>query len=483
LAALDGSLSLRRQDRPQSMVEFRQAIGLSRPPARSETLITNRAALLRPEVTNETGADLIAQAVLVPPPLPHRGTDAWRVRAEIIDALIPNPEAAAQAASNNSSPPPLSRRATNQRRTRAGLIGALLLMLLVVAGGLSWMVSRNSAEEKSRAVSGLVSKAKIEAASRRSAGETLVEVSAEKQRAAMDKAAKEEAVVEKKRNAREKVKLQPDRLSALLDRAPAAFKKGPIATLSPGSGQSARDRLNDGRECPFCPEMVVVPPGSFMMGSPESDAGRYPSQVPQRKVTIAKPFAVGKFEVIFGEWDACADDSGCVSNRRPADQGWGRGRRPVINVSWEDAKEYVDWLSRKTGKEYRLLSEAEWEYATRAGTTTRYAFGDTITTFQARVWVGEIDKHTVEVGSFPSNRFGLHDMHGNVWEWVEDTWHGNYQGAPHDGSVWTAGDTAVRVLRGGSWRSGETGSSGRHRMQPGYRHRSNDVGFRVARSL
>ena len=203
------------------------------------------------------------------------------------------------------------------------------------------------------------------------------------------------------------------------------------------------------RDCPdVCPEMVVLPAGEFMMGSNE-----YDSEKPPRKVTISRPFAVGKFEVTFSEWEACVADGGCT--HRPADQhGWGRGRRPVINVSWHDAKEYVGWLSRKTGKSYRLLSEAEWEFAARAGTTTRYAFGDRITKSQAQFSEGSWSStgKTVEVGSFPANRFGLHDLHGNVWEWVEDAWHPNYHGAPVDGSAWQGGD-AQRVLRGGSWMS------------------------------
>jgi formylglycine-generating enzyme required for sulfatase activity len=213
------------------------------------------------------------------------------------------------------------------------------------------------------------------------------------------------------------------------------------------------------RDCPdVCPEMVVVPAGSFMMGSSpaEIEDKQLPWTVrdegPQGAVTIARPFAVGKFEVTFTEWEACVSDGGCTSNTRPSDNGWGRGRRPVINGSWHHAKDYAAWLSRKTGKSYRLLSEAEWEYAARAGTTTRYAYGDTISKSQAQYWEGKwySPKTTAEVGSFPANGFGLHDLHGNVSEWVEDAWHPNYLGAPRDGSVWRGGDTSRRVVRGGS---------------------------------
>ena len=234
------------------------------------------------------------------------------------------------------------------------------------------------------------------------------------------------------------------------------------------------------RDCPDCPEMVVVPAGSFMMGS-----NAYSSEKPIHRVRIAKPFAVGKYEVTFAEWDACASDGGC-GGRRPADNGWGRDRRPVINVSWRDAKAYVRWLSRKTGKRYRLLSESEWEYATRAGTTTRYSWGDEVGHNRANCdgcgsrWD---DKQTAPVGSFPANGFGLHDMHGNVWEWMEDCWNKSYAGAPADGSARTGGDCGERVLRGGSWigTPGNLRSAFRFWSSTGIRF--NFIGFRVARTL
>jgi formylglycine-generating enzyme required for sulfatase activity len=230
--------------------------------------------------------------------------------------------------------------------------------------------------------------------------------------------------------------------------------------------------------------MVVVPAGSFTMGSPAPQSGgRRNDEGPERRVTIARPFAVGKYEVTFAEWDACAAEGGC--KREIQDNGWGRGRRPVINVSWLEAKEYVAWLSRKTGKAYRLLSEAEWEYAARAGTTTRYAFGDTIAKSQAQFSEGQSDSagSTVEVGSFPPNRFGIHDMHGNVWEWVEDNWHPDYQGAPFDGSVWQGGDTILRALRGGSWRFRPDDLRSGNRFSGPWSGRRIDVGFRIARTL
>ncbi len=160
------------------------------------------------------------------------------------------------------------------------------------------------------------------------------------------------------------------------------------------------------------PEMVVVPAGMFMMGSNDHE-----TEGPPHKVTINAPFAVGRFPITFAEWDAAG------MPYKPDDEGWGRDRRPVIHVCWQDAKSYAAWLSRRTGKLYRLLSEAEWEYCCRAGTTTKFAFGDDITQYQAH-FDGE---QTIEVGTFPPNAWGLHDQHGNVWEWCEDNWHNNYE--------------------------------------------------------
>jgi formylglycine-generating enzyme required for sulfatase activity len=235
------------------------------------------------------------------------------------------------------------------------------------------------------------------------------------------------------------------------------------------------------KECGDCPEMVVVPAGEFIMGSPLSEAGRKVPEGPQRKVTIARPFAVGRHEVTFAEWDACAEAGGC--KHTPGDEGWGRGRRPVINVTWEHAKEYVAWLSSKIGKTYRLLSEAEWEYAARAGATTRYAFGDTITTKQAQFSEGEVGSagKTAKVGSFEANSFGLFDMHGNVWEWVEDTWHA-YHRAPIDGTA-RSGSHFTNVLRGGSWRGLAVHLRSAVRDYKTKEQYNDQLGFRVARSL
>ncbi len=242
------------------------------------------------------------------------------------------------------------------------------------------------------------------------------------------------------------------------------------------------------RDCPQCPELVVVPAGTFKMGSPASEEGRDDDEGPQHRVTIAKPFAVGKYEVTFAEWDTCLRAGDCAHN--PDDQGWGRGNRPVIDVSWRDVQQYLAWLSRKTGKPYRLLSESEWEYAARAETSGPFHFGDMISIDQANYGAMYSNDNayrgrTVAVGSFPANNFGLHDMHGNVREWVEDCGHSSYVGAPSDGDAWTgSGDCDQRVVRDGSWNDsmGWLRSAARN-LHTYARNRHDEIGFRVARTL
>ena len=236
------------------------------------------------------------------------------------------------------------------------------------------------------------------------------------------------------------------------------------------------------RDCAICPEMVVVPSGSFMMGSPADEPSRYNNEGPQHRVTISKPFAVGKYEVTVGQFKKFAKETRHPNNewRNP---GFSQSaNHPVVGVSWEDAKTYVCWLSTKTGQNYRLLSEAEWEYVARAGTTTAYHFGPMILGNLANY-----DKKrdgTVVVGSYPENAFGLHDVHGNVWEWVEDCWHNDYNGAPSDGSAWTSDcDDNRRVLRGGSCGSVPWNLRSAIRIECIARDRSLLSGFRIARTL
>jgi formylglycine-generating enzyme required for sulfatase activity len=232
-----------------------------------------------------------------------------------------------------------------------------------------------------------------------------------------------------------------------------------------------------------CPAMVVVPAGKFMMGSLENEPDRNASEGPQHEVTIGDPFAVSKFEVTFDEWDACVAAAACPK----APDRWGRGQMPAINVSWDDAKQYARWLSRLTGKEYRLLSEAEWEYAARAGSTTRYSWGDDVGKNNANcVGCGSEwdNKQTAPVGQFKPNAFGLYDMHGNVHEWVEDISHADYKDAPLDGSAWIdGGESSFRVVRGGSWTWGPQLLRAATRFGGTSDVRYDSWGFRVGRTL
>ena len=250
---------------------------------------------------------------------------------------------------------------------------------------------------------------------------------------------------------------------------------------------SAQDHLKPGetfRDCAECPEMVVIPAGSFSMGSPKGEKGRFRGEGPLDRGTSLRAVARGKYEGTFAEWDICVRVGGC--SHRPKDRDWGRGNRPVIYMSWDDAKEYVRWLSRQTGEAYRLPSEAEWEYAARAGTTSRYHWGDSVGQGNANCdgcgsrW----DKsRTAPVGSFLANRFGLYDMSGNVWEWVEDCWNDSYRGAPTKGRAWTPGDCSRRVLRGGSWFIGPKVLRAAVRVADTSGNRISLFGFRIARTL
>lgn len=242
------------------------------------------------------------------------------------------------------------------------------------------------------------------------------------------------------------------------------------------------------QECADCPDLMVIPGGSFLMGSPEDEPERSNREGPQHTVNVPV-FALGLYPVTFDEWDACVADGGCSHD--PDDSGYGRGSRPVINVSWHDAQEYSHWLSMKTGQHYRLPSEAEWEYAARAGTTGRFNTGDCITTDQANFRgsrpasgcpAGVYRQQTLPVASFAPNDFGLYDTHGNVWEWVMDCYSRGYVGAPSNGSAWMAGDCGLAVMRGGSyWNDGHFLRSAR-RVWPSRTSRGTG-GFRIARAI
>jgi formylglycine-generating enzyme required for sulfatase activity len=231
-------------------------------------------------------------------------------------------------------------------------------------------------------------------------------------------------------------------------------------------------------------------PESSPWARPQASLSTPPRKVRNTRVTFARNFAVGRFALTFDQWEACVADGGC-NGYKPDSQSWGRDLRPVINVSWDDAKTYAAWLSKKTGKSYRLLSEAEREYVTRAGTTTPFWWGNSISTSEANYngtpysggAKGQYRGRTVPVDSFEPNPWGLYQVHGNVYEWTEDCWHVNYQGAPADGSFWTGGDCSSHVIRGGSWDYDAEYLRSASRL--GYAIDTRDVwlGFRVGRTL
>ena len=298
---------------------------------------------------------------------------------------------------------------------------------------------------------------------------------------------------------------------------------GPVIAdreLQPG------DTFNDCDDAGWCPEMVVVPAGSFMMGSPDGEEGRHSDgrEGPRHRVTIAEPFAIGVYEVTRGQFAAFVEATGYDAGNSCYiwDGGWklvdGRNWRlpgfaqsddhPVVCVSWDDARAYVDWLNAELGFEdlYRLPSEAEWEYAARAGTESRRFWGDDLEDREGCAFANAADLtlkaelpdwpwstmncrdghvYTAEVGSFTANDFGLHDPLGNAWEWVQDCWNDSYAaaGRPDDGTVWTTGDCSQRVLRGGSWvdEPWDLRAADRGRLEPV--GRLSNFGFRVARTL
>ena len=261
-----------------------------------------------------------------------------------------------------------------------------------------------------------------------------------------------------------------------------------IRWVKAGGGKDDDETFKD---CEDCARMVVVPGGRFMMGSPDTEKdGNGDEEPPQHQVAIATPFAVGKFEVSFAEWDACVTDKGCTYK---PEAHWGRGTQPVINVSWDDiTKEYLPWLSKKTGKTYRLLTEAEWEYAARAKTTGPFSFDGKITTDKANYNgdysydgspKGEYRAETVPVKSFAPNAWGLYQVHGNVREWVQDCYAGSYKEGAGNGGPAKEPPSCARVLRGGSWKSLPSRLRSASRNWDAPDDRNGVVGFRVARTL
>lgn len=234
------------------------------------------------------------------------------------------------------------------------------------------------------------------------------------------------------------------------------------------------------KDCEVCPEMVVIPAGTFDMGSIKGKK----RELPLQKINISKPLAVSRFEATFEEWDACHTEGGCL--KKVDDRKWGRGRRPVINILYTDIQEYMAWISNKTGHTYRLPSEAEWEYAARAGTTTEYWWGDQMIRGRANCrgcgteWSGV---KSAPVGSFRPNSWGLYDVHGNVLEYVEDCWFNSHESAASDGSPRVTPNCVSRVVKSGGWYYLPKVSRSASRARNDTRIFSYFIGFRAFREI
>ncbi len=266
-----------------------------------------------------------------------------------------------------------------------------------------------------------------------------------------------------------------------------------LAGEPPRLGRSAAPKAGAViQDCDDCPELVVVAPGKFALGAKDGEPSSEAAEKPQIKAEIAYPFAIGRYEVTFDEWAACVAGGGC-NGYEPSDQGWGGEKRPVINVTFEQATAYLSWISEKTGRRYRLPSEAEWEYAARAGAETPFSFGESISTRQANFngqypYAGAQKERsvgkTLPVGSFSPNGFGIFDAHGNVWEMASDCWIDGHKSNPADGSsAGKGGGCAKHVLKGGAWNGGAWRTRSAHRKPAGIRQSDFDTGFRVVREL
>ncbi|MBT8472485.1 MAG: SUMF1/EgtB/PvdO family nonheme iron enzyme [Marinicaulis sp.] len=278
--------------------------------------------------------------------------------------------------------------------------------------------------------------------------------------------------------------VEGDALAGLI----AAIERGKdeLGINEPAPAATPARAIQGVKDCSVCPEMVALSGGSFQIGAPVGEAARQETEGPMAFVAIQRPFAISASEITFAQWDACVADGGCAY--RPADSGWGRADRPVINVSFADATSYTRWLSAKTGNTYRLPSEAEWEFAARAGNagplSINGALSPTVANYNGNYPFagprGEFRERTTPVASFAPNAYGLFDMHGNVWEWTSDCWAASHAGNPGDGSP-RSGECSSRVLKGGAWNTGGWRLRSAHRIEKRAAARENDIGFRVVR--
>jgi formylglycine-generating enzyme required for sulfatase activity len=277
------------------------------------------------------------------------------------------------------------------------------------------------------------------------------------------------------------LKERAERRAAEREAARAAAIVNPPPAVAPVTAGSS----------PMGIEMVVINPGAGKLGSPDFEKKRKRHEGPLRDTYISYPFEVSKYEITFDDWDKCVSSGGCAGHK-PKDKGWGRGKRPVIDVSFNDAKNFLKWLNGKTGQNYRLLSEAEWEYVARAGQDAPFSNGYDLSAQDANFngtapygsgAKGPYLRKTQPVGQYAANAFGVHDMHGNVYEWIEDCYSPDHSAATGDGSARTDGDCKFRLMKGGSWvaHGYQARAAARIRYVTDYRY--DDYGIRIARTL
>ena len=419
------------------------------------------------------------------------GASAFAETQSVIDPTeaIEPPKAPAAAATRPARPDAAARRERQRAKAEARAQAA------------EYESARLRAQEQARQAEARKAAAAKAAATRAAAAKaTMARIAAEndaaqRQAAVREAAARELAAREaaaREAAAREAAEREAKQIAAreaaarLIASREAAAREASIKLAAARESSARETRMSKApvrfgttfRDCADCPELVWLPQGEFSMG--DASAG------PRVPVNIGYMLAVGRFEVTFTEWDACVAAGGC--RRRPHDAGWGRGGQPVINVSWADAQQYVTWMSRRTGKRYRLLTEAEWEYAARAGTDARYWWGNNAGRGEANCadcgskWDG---RQTAPVGRFAPNPFGLYDMHGNVSEWVEDCFHEDFREAPGDGRAWTRDcsvATDTRIVRGGAWHASSKSMRSTSRTAAAVDYFDNRIGFRIARS-
>jgi len=441
---------------------------------------------------------------------------AEQARREVLDKAWREQEDYSRAVSE------LKEKADRRRSRRALAVAAAILLAAAALGAMLY---------SNRPVPEPVQEPLSEAEALRIASEARVRREEEARAAeqAGKAATKEAKAPEAKSRAKERRSAEQAQTQAMVqaeERAKAvaaiAVKEAPRVARRPGTVF---------QDCPDCPRMVVIPAGDFTMGSPASEAGRGVDEGPQRQVSIAQPFALGRSEVTVAEFRRFVEESGFKTEAErdtraqgcsgfvyadpaagnaapPAVTSWRSpglaqaqiDSHPVLCVSWNDARAYAQWLSRKTGRRYRLPTEAEWEYAARAGSSTARYWGDDAdqacrfanVADQSRfqTW-GFGQKHectdghyfTAPAGGYLPNRFGLYDMIGNVWEWTEDCWNASYAGAPSDGNASTDGDCAQRVCRGGSWSTVPRFARSATRYKNPADYRDNLTGFRLVRTL